>query len=147
MLSKYNNAACWMMKYDVPHTTHYKSLIDLCTTFDESGKVSTWLQQKGDNATYKSEATSREMFQAIGQIIDENVVKSLALSPVLALMTDEAIDVRNRAELSVCIRYLNTTGCSIESFIEMAPLSDTKAETITDKSFRYSRVGVLICQK
>ena len=60
-----------MMKYEVPYTTHYESLIDLCTTFDESGKVNSWQQQRRDNATYKSEATSREMIQAIGQIIDE----------------------------------------------------------------------------
>ena len=48
----------WLMKNEVAHSTHYQSLIDLCTDFDESGVVATWQKNRGDNATYRSSAIS-----------------------------------------------------------------------------------------
>ena len=100
MLSKYVKVAYWLMKHEVAHTTQYESLIDLCTDLDESGLLANWQKQRGENATYKSAATSTEMVKAIGQFLDENTVQELSSSPVLSLMGDEATDVCNRTELS-----------------------------------------------
>lgn len=80
---------------------------------------------------YKSATTSTEMIKAIGQFIDENTVKAVSSSPVLALMGDEATDLQNRTELSVCMRYLTSAGCSVECFLHLVNVPNTNAETIT----------------
>ena len=131
MLSKYVKVAYWLMKHEVAHTTHYQSLIDLCTELDESNLLATWQHQRGGNATYMSAATSTEMVKAIGEFIDEKTVQELSSSPVLALMGDEATDLRNRTELSICMHYLNSAGCSVECFLELVHVPDTTAETIS----------------
>ena len=53
-------------------------------------------------------------------------------SSILAIMCDEATDLRNRTELLICIRYLMKEGISVESFVHIVPISDAKAETITN---------------
>ena len=90
-----------------------------------------WQSQRGENATYKSAATSTEMVKAFGQYLDEKTVQEVFSSPVLALMGDEATDLRNRTELSVCMRYLTSAECTVECFINLIPVPDTTAETIS----------------
>ena len=132
MLSKYVKVAYWLMKHEIAHTTNYESLIDLCTDLDGSDCLAVWQSHRGENATYKSAATSTEMVKAIGQFLDEKTVQEVSSSPVLALMGDEATDLRNRTELSVCMRYLTSAGCTVECFLELVPVPDTTAETITN---------------
>ena len=133
ILSKYIKIVYWLMKNEIAHTTNYQSLIALCTECDESGNLASWQQHRPDNATYTSTSTSVEMIQAAGQYFDEKTMQSVLSSPVLSLMCDESTDLRNRSELSACIRYLTDAGTAIESFIEITPICDTKAETITNK--------------
>ena len=121
------------MRHEVAHTTNYESLIDLCTDLDGSDFLATWQNQRGENATYKSAATSTEMVKAIGQFLDERTVQEISSSPILALMGDEGTDLRNQTELSVYMRYLTKAGCSVECFLELVPVSDTTAETVSSK--------------
>ena len=129
-LSKYVRIAYWLIKNEIAHITHYESLIDLCTELDESGTLANWQKQRPDNATYKSIATSTEMVQTIGAYIDETTVNELSSSDFLALMADEATDLRNRTELSVCLRYLTSSGCTIKCFVDVQPISNTTAEIV-----------------
>ena len=76
-LCKYIKIAYWLIKHEIAHTTHYESLIDLCTELDESGTLANWQKQRPDNATYKSIATCTEMVQTIGGYIDEKTVNEL----------------------------------------------------------------------
>ena len=153
MLSKYVKAAYWLIKSEIAHTTHYQSLLQLCTEFDESGNVVRWQKSRGENATYQSSTTVTEMLTAIGQYVDEQVVQGISSSPFLALMCDEATDLNTRTELSVCMRYLNSAGCSVECFLEIVPVPDTKAETITaqivstleSRSIDFSKIVWVAC--
>ena len=132
MLSKYVKVAYWLMKHEVAHTTNYESLIDLCTDLDESGLLTRWQKQRGDNATYKSAATSVDMVKSIGTFLDEKTLAELSSSPVLALMGDEATDLRTRTELSICMRYLTSAGCTTECFLKLLTVPDTTSQTITE---------------
>ena len=51
--------------------------------------------------------------------------------PFLSLMGDEATDMKNRAELSVCMQYLTTAGCTNECFLDIQNVPDETAEVIT----------------
>jgi len=78
MLSKYVKVAYWLMKHEIAHTTNYESLIDLCTDLDGSNLLSMWQSQRGENATYKSAATSTEMVKAIGQYLSLTISVDVA---------------------------------------------------------------------
>ena len=93
------------MKHEVAHTTYYESLIDLCTDLNGSDLLATWQSQRGENATYKSAATSTEMVKALGQFVGEKTVQEISSSPILALMGDEATDLRSRTEISAWMKY------------------------------------------
>lgn len=71
------------------------------------------------------------MVATIGEYIDEQTVSELSSSQFLSLMADEGTDLRNRTELSVCLRYLTSSGCTVECFLDLQPVSDTTAETVT----------------
>ena len=67
----------------------------------------------------------------IRQFLDERSVQGLLLSPILSLMVDEAPDVWNVTELSVCMGYLNSAGCIVECFQELVSVSHSNTETIS----------------
>ena len=71
------------------------------------------------------------MVKAVKQFLDEKTVQEISSSPILALMGDEATDLRNRTELSICMRYLTKAGCSVECLLELVPVPDTTAETVS----------------
>ena len=50
--------------------------------------------------------------------------------PFLSLMS-EATGMKNRIELSVCMRYLTTAGCTNECFLDIQNVPDETAEVIT----------------
>ena len=101
-VAKNVKVAYWLMKKEVAHT-RYKSLIELCTDLDESNHLANWQKIRARNATYKSLATSLEMVKAIGEYIHSKTVYEISGSPFLSLMGDEAKDMKNRIELSVCV--------------------------------------------
>ena len=113
-VAKNVKVAYWLMKNEVAHTTRYESLIELCTYLDESNHLGNWQKVRAKkcyiqvfsnlsgNATYKSLATSLEMVKAIGEYIDSQTVNEISGSPFLSLMGNEATDMKNRTELSVC---------------------------------------------
>ena len=45
-------------------------------------------------------------------------------SPFLSLMGDEARHMKNSTELSVCMRYLTTAGCTNECFLDIHNVPD-----------------------
>lgn len=132
MISKYVKVVYWLMKHEVAHTKNYESLIELCTDLDESNHLANWQRLRAKNATYKSLATSLEMVTTIGEFIDAKTVSELSDSFFLSLMADEATDLRNRTELSVCLRYLTVAGCTNECFIDIQCVPNETAEVVTD---------------
>ena len=63
--------------------------------------------------------------------MDNKTVNEISGSPFLSLMGDEATDVKNRTELSVCMRYLTTAGCTNECLLDIQNVPDETAEFIT----------------
>ena len=49
---------------------------------------------------YRSSAISTQMLKSIGQYIDDNVVDAVCSSLILAIMCDEATDLRNQTAIN-----------------------------------------------
>jgi hypothetical protein len=101
------DAAYFLFKYELPHTTLYSPLLELLSKTDHSKKLSTFFDKCQKNASYDSTTTVTELLQSISEIIDQQVLKKIRESRVISIMADEGTDINHHQNLSICIRYCN----------------------------------------
>lgn len=69
------------------------------------------------NATYISKTSQNEMITTVGAIIVNNLSQEIRESKYFSIMSDEAADVSNKENLSVVIRFLDSTKTVREGFV------------------------------
>jgi Domain of unknown function (DUF4371)/hAT family C-terminal dimerisation region len=127
----YVDAAYFMFKNEIAHTTNYESLLSLVSRLDYSGTIKRFMNKSPDNATYVSRTTATEYLEAVAIWVRSEKLAVLKASPIIAIMGDESTDLRMRTELSICFRYLTPNGDAEEMFYQLTTLTATDATTIT----------------
>jgi hypothetical protein len=85
----------------------------------------------GKNASYISKTTQNEIIDCCGEVIIEKIVTKIKASKFFTIMADETTDVSIKEQLSICIRYFNTTDCKIEEdFIKFVDVEDLTGESL-----------------
>lgn len=69
------------------------------------------------NATYISKTIQNEMITTVGAIILNNLSQEIKDSKYFSVMSDEAADISNKENLSVVIRFLDSTKTVREEFV------------------------------
>ena len=69
------------------------------------------------NATYISKTIQNEMITTVGAIIVNNLSQEIRESKYFSIMSDEAADISNKENLSVMIRFLDSTKTVREEFV------------------------------
>ena len=69
------------------------------------------------NATYISKTIQNEMITTVGAIIVNNLSQEIRDSKYFSTMSDEAADISNKENLSVVIRFLDSTKTVREEFV------------------------------
>ena len=69
------------------------------------------------NATYVSKTIQNEMITSVGAIIVNNLSQEIRDSKYFCIMSDEAADISNKENLSVVIRFLDSTKKVREEFV------------------------------
>ena len=69
------------------------------------------------NATYISKTIQNEMITTVGAIIVNNLSQEIRDSKYFSIMSDEAADISNKENLSVVIRFLDSTKTVREEFV------------------------------
>ena len=69
------------------------------------------------NATYISKTIQNEMTTTVGAIIVNNLSQEIRDSKYFSIMSDEAADISNKENLSVVIRFLDSTKTVREEFV------------------------------
>jgi len=69
------------------------------------------------NATYISKTIQNDMITTVGAIILNNLSPEINHSKHFSIMSDEAADISNKENLSVVIRFLNSTKTVREEFV------------------------------
>ena len=69
------------------------------------------------NATYISKTIQNEMITTVGAIIVNNLSQEIRDSKYFSIMSDEAADISNKENLSVVIRFLDSTKTVREEFL------------------------------
>ena len=89
-LVDYLKVAYWLVKEEIPHTTKYDRLLDLCTELDGSGRMKQWQELRPQNATYMSHNIPCEFLVAFKehmQVFLKNQLKPFNIGvPYLSVM-------------------------------------------------------------
>ena len=67
--------------------------------------------------TYISKTIQNEMISTVGAIIVNNLSQEIRDSKYFSIMSDEAADISNKQNLSVVIRFLDSTKTVREEFV------------------------------
>ena len=84
------DAAYFLFKGEIAHTTNYDSLLSLITRLDYSETIKRFMDKSPDNATYCSRTTVTEFLEAVATWIRAEKLRQLKMSPVIAVMGDES---------------------------------------------------------
>ena len=69
------------------------------------------------NASFISKTIQNEMITTVGVIIENNLSQEIRDSKYFSIMSDEAADISNKENLSVVIRFLDSTKTVREEFV------------------------------
>jgi hypothetical protein len=131
-LMDYAKAVYWLTKEEIPYTTKYNSLLDLCYELDGSQRMQMWNESRPGNASYRSHDIPGEFLKAIKEHLIARTLNPGGSVSYFAVMADEATDLQRRTVLSVCVRVLNLKGEPVETFIGLRELESTEAVTVTE---------------
>lgn len=123
--------AYYMFKSEMSHTTLWRDTVSNVAACDSSGKISSYLKNSPANAHHLSTKAITSILEAFGTTIESVLRNKLAGCKEFAIMADESSDINGVEELSLCVRYINSTGI-IEQFLGCWPLQSTKAVDITE---------------
>ncbi|XP_053409202.1 zinc finger protein 862-like [Mercenaria mercenaria] len=122
----------WLMKNEIPHTTNYKSILDLCKE-----QVLNNLH-KGDNDKGESQRFIQEAVLTMGNLVQRPLLNDLRASPWYSIMVDETTDVAVVKDLIVYARSLKD-GKSCTEFMTVLHLSSGTADAILESLTNFLR--------
>lgn len=117
----------WLANEEIPHTTHFKSLLELAKTL---GCDYLDLLHKGDNVNYTSQRTMQDMLQTITQQIQLPIMQDLNSSTYYSILIDETTDISIVKQMTLMARYFTPNMELKTTFLELIDLPDGKADTI-----------------
>ena len=116
----------WLAKEEVAHFTKFDSLRQLCL---DLGCGYFRELNMGGNAKYNSHRTIEEWLMILSNVIEEDLLKQVQLSPAIGLMCDESTDISVTKELILYARIIAGGEVSTH-FLKLIHIQDGKAETI-----------------
>ena len=73
------------------------------------------LETAAGNALYCSKTVQNEMIAICGDIIRSKLIKMIQKAGFFSVIADEATDVANDEQLSICVRFVNSSPCENSS--------------------------------
>ena len=95
---------CTLARHHIAHTTNFSELVDLVSCGGEDLRL--FIERAGRNATYTSKDAVIDFIEAIGQWVEESLLKRLHQARYFSLMADECTDISTVEELSVFCRWV-----------------------------------------
>lgn len=118
----------FLARRHIPHTTNFDELVDLVVSCGGQD-LKQFVERSGRNATYTSKDSVVEFIEALGQWVEESLLKRVHQAPFFSLMADECTDITTVEELSIFCRWVED-GIPVEHFIDIVPLKKADAQTI-----------------
>ena len=87
------------------------------------------------NARYLSSGIQNELIQICGETIRESIVHDCQLAHFFTILADETTDVSTTEQLSICVRFVDTSGSQVklrEDFLGFIAVTSTTGESIAE---------------
>ena len=95
--------------------------------------MSSHLEHTPRNARYLSSGVQNELIQVCGETISESIIHDRRLSQFFSVLADETTDVSTTEQLSICVRFVETTHSQIKvrvEFLGFVAITSTTGESI-----------------
>jgi OTU-like cysteine protease len=76
-MSDFADAAYYLFKQEIPHTTNYDSLLSLLSRLDGSHNIEQFMAASPENATYRSHNTATELLSATATWLQDKILSSI----------------------------------------------------------------------
>ena len=120
----------YLFKNKLPHTTLYRSLLQVFARVDHSGKLASFFGKCKQNASYDSTTTVTDLLDATNQVIEDNILDKIRRARVIAIMSDEGTDMNRHGNICICVRYCDqSSGEPTEAFITLLKLKNRDAKS------------------
>ena len=121
----------YLFKNELPHTTLYRSLLQVFARVDHSGKLASFFDKCKQNASYDSTTTVNDLLDATNQVIEDDILDKIRRARVIAIMSDEGTDINRHGNICLCVRYCDqSSGEPTETFITLLKLKNRDAKSI-----------------
>ena len=129
----------FLMKREIPHTTNFVPLRELCIQLGNSSLAHLVLE--GKNRTYTSEQSMQEMIEAIGFTIEKDLLQKICASPFYSVVLDESTDLSTVKQLGLVVEYLDTQlgipQTRYLKLVDLTPAVHATADVIVNAVTRY----------
>jgi len=96
---------------------------------NDCGELNTWVRER----KYMSPEIVNNQIKLIAHSVLTNILSDIRKAHCFSVIADEATDVSNREQLTVCIRWVDDDFCIYEEPTELIELPKIDAETITEE--------------
>ena len=112
---------------------NFRALIDFRAQTDTI--LSNHLEHSPRNARYLSSGIQNELIQVCDETIRESLVCDCRSAQFFSVLADETTDVSTTEQLSICVRFVDTTGSQVklrEEFLGFVGVTSTTGENIAE---------------
>ena len=82
------------------------------------------------NANYSSHVAISEYLDAISLWVQQGILRSIKEAAFYSILADELTDIATIEELSICFRWVDSSGSPVEHFLGLVSLSTCDASSI-----------------
>lgn len=90
------------------------------------------LETCGKHATYISKTTQNNLINIIGSQITSHILAEVKAAKFYSILADEVTDKANWEQLSIVLRFVDSTSCIKEEFMTFVPCVDITGRTIAN---------------
>lgn len=97
------------------------------------------------NATFRSKTIQNQIIDVIGEYITDKIVDEVKKSKIFSVLCDEASDVSNKEQMSMVLRYLDSTKKISERFVSFVHCEEgTSGEALAELvENNVQKIGIL----
>ena len=119
----------FLCKQKIAHFSNFDEVVQLMVANGDD-EVRKHLDTAPRNANYGSHVAISEYLDAISLWVQQGILRSLKEAAFYSILADESTDIATIEELSICFRWVDSSGSPVEHFLGLVSLSAPDAASI-----------------
>ena len=125
----------FLLKNEIPHTTNFKDIKKLCIML---GNETLPNLHKSGNTNYEFGQIMDEIIDAIGSVLEEEILCKVVASPFFSIIIDESTDISVTKQLGLCVQYFDVERAIVQVCnLKLLEITNSTSEAITDAILSY----------